>query len=188
MSATAVVLPELDWMPSPNWSERSRASPVPDRRRTSRRARTTARPSGRARRRPSERAPPHEGNGTGVDVATQLVAWDKKLGLRLVQQRLLQHRGGRQRGTAPTLARSPSLRDLRLHLEAGPGSRPSGRRIRCTSPGSSVTSTSAWAAAAQDPTGDVGLWNSFIKQVGKELERGGFRKTWGRGPSEKLGA
>ena len=23
MSATAVVLPELEWMPSPNWSERS---------------------------------------------------------------------------------------------------------------------------------------------------------------------
>jgi hypothetical protein len=37
-----------------------------------------------------------------------------------------------------------------------------------------------------DPTQDVALWNSFIKQVGKELKRGGFRKTWGRGTFRKI--
>lgn len=38
-----------------------------------------------------------------------------------------------------------------------------------------------------DPTEDVGLWNSFIKQVGKELTRGDFRATWGRGTFKKIG-
>ena len=79
MSATAVVLPELEWMPSPNWSERSpRHHPVSDRRP----------PPGRLVPRLGELALRPEGTGEvtcspkgtapGSTPATQLVAWGQE--------------------------------------------------------------------------------------------------------------
>ncbi len=79
MSATAVVLPELDWMPSPNFSERSPGI-IPY-------LIVAHRPVGSYHGsakwlcEPKAQASAHvltEGNGTEVDTATQLVAWDKK--------------------------------------------------------------------------------------------------------------
>jgi hypothetical protein len=31
-----------------------------------------------------------------------------------------------------------------------------------------------------DPTKDDGIWQTFVQRVLHELERGGFRDTWGR--------
>jgi len=37
-----------------------------------------------------------------------------------------------------------------------------------------------------DPTMDAKLWRSFLAQVRLELERGHFRKTWGRGTLARI--
>jgi hypothetical protein len=37
-----------------------------------------------------------------------------------------------------------------------------------------------------DPTEDLPLCGSFLKMVGPEVERGGFRATWGRGSFKRI--
>jgi hypothetical protein len=37
-----------------------------------------------------------------------------------------------------------------------------------------------------DPTEDLPLWRSFIKMVNTELQRGGFRATWGKGRFKRI--
>jgi hypothetical protein len=190
MSTSAVVLHELDWMPSPNFSDRSPGI-VPY-------LIVAHRPVGSYHGsakwlcEPKAQASAHvltEGNGTEVDQATQLVAWDKKAwacasfnsasynievddnawdgtdqGAFEVAARIFAficH----QTGIPPVWSRDPLHKPgIVRHLDLGMA-----------------------GGGHSDPTQDVALWNSFIKQVGKELERGGFRPTWGRGKFEKLG-
>ena len=190
MSATAVVLPELDWMPSPNFSDRSPG--ITPYLIVAHRPVGSYHGSAQWLCEEKAQASAHvltEGNGTGVDVATQLVAWDKKAwacasfnsasynievddnawdgtdpGALAVAARIFAficH----QTGIPPVWSKDPLHRPgIVRHLDLGMA-----------------------GGGHSDPTEDVGLWSSFIKQVAKELERGGFRKTWGRGEFKKLG-
>ena len=129
-----------------------------------------------------------EGNGTEVDTATQLVAWDKKAwacasfnsasynievddnawdgsdpGAFAVAARIFAFIC-EQTGIPPVWSKDPLHKPgIVRHIDLGRA-----------------------GGGHTDPTTDVKLWTSFVKQVGKELERGGFRKTWGRGTFKRI--
>jgi hypothetical protein len=185
----AVVLPKLGWQSSPNFSERSPGI-VPY-------LIVAHRPVGSYHGsaewlcNPKAQASAHiltEGNGTGVDEATQLVAWDKKAwacasfnsasynievddnawdksdpdALRVAARifAFICH----QTGIPPAQSKNP-LHDPGIvrHIELGRA-----------------------GGGHTDPTEDSTLWRSFLRMVGAEYDRGGFVKTWGRGTFKRI--
>ena len=95
------------------------------------------------------------------------------LGLRVVQQRLLQHRKVAARifafichKTSIPAARSRNpLHDPGIvrHVELGRA-----------------------GGGHTDPTQDDRVWRRFVAQVQEELERGDFRESWGRGTLQRI--
>jgi hypothetical protein len=189
--STTSVLPKLAWRKSPNSSERSPGI-VPY-------LIVAHRPVGSYHGsaewlcNPKAQASAHvltEGNGTAVDEATQLVPWDKKAwacasfnsasynievddnawdgsdpeALRVAARifAFICH----QTGIPPVQAKNP-LHDPGIvrHVDLGRA-----------------------GGGHTDPTQDLVLWRAFLKLVRKELDRGGFRKTWGRGAFKKIGS
>ena len=124
-----------------------------------------------------------EGNTTGVDVATQLVAWDKKawacaifnspsynleidddawngddLGAAFTAARIVGFLA-RRTGIPPHQSRNP-LHDAGIasHFQLGRA-----------------------GGGHTDPTTDPTLWRWFLRQCLREYDRGGYRQSWGRG-------
>jgi N-acetyl-anhydromuramyl-L-alanine amidase AmpD len=137
-------------------------------------------------RNPDSQASAHiitEGKGTGVDVATQLVPWDRKawacasfnsatynievdddawdgddLGAAFTAARIAAFLC-RRTGIPPTWSRHP-LHDAGVvrHLDLGLA-----------------------GGGHSDPTTDAVYWRWFVRQVVREYDRGGFREAWGTG-------
>lgn len=188
---TAVVLPPLAWRESPNVSER-RPGVVPY-------LIVAHHPVGRYGPsiewlcNPVSQASAHvvtEGNGTGVDVATQLVPWHLKAwtegefnscayGIEVDDNAWdgtdpgAFDRAARlfaficsKTGIPPVWSRNP-LHDPGIVRHADLG-RAGGGHTEC-------------------PTTDLTVWRRFIRQVAAEADRGGFRRTYGRGRFVRLG-
>lgn len=124
-----------------------------------------------------------EGNGTGVDEATQLVAWDRKAwhamsfnsvsyGIEVDDDAW----DGDDKGAFATAARIVAFLCHKTGIPAEWSKDPLHK------PGV-VRHFDLGAAGGNhmDPTQDRLLWTAFLRQVNRELKRGGFRKTWGRG-------
>jgi hypothetical protein len=188
-TATPVVLPKLTWRESPNQSDRSPGI-VPY-------LIVAHRPVGNYHGsadwlcKPKAQASAHiltEGNGTGVDEATQLVAWHKK-------------------SWACASFNSASY-NIEVDDNAWDGSDPDAFRVAarifafiCHNTGIPAIQSKnplhdpglarhidlgRAGGGHTDPTEDIALWRSFLKLVNKELERGGFLKTWGKGTFKRI--
>ena len=129
-----------------------------------------------------------EGRGTGVDVATQLVAWHLKawacesfnsysynvevdddawdgddLGSAFTAARIFAFLGWKT-GIPMEWTRKPvDVPGICRHLDLGRA-----------------------GGGHSDPTTDVVLWRWFIRQCQRERDRGDFRKSWGRGRLSKI--
>jgi hypothetical protein len=129
-----------------------------------------------------------EGNGTGVDVATQLVEWHRKawacasfnsasynleidddawdgddLGAAFTGARMAAYICWKT-GIPATWSKNPlSTPGLIRHVDLGEA-----------------------GGGHSDPTEDDALWRWWVRQVARELERGGFRRTYGVGTFTKL--
>ena len=186
---TGVVLPKLTWQESPNWSERSPGI-VPY-------LIVAHRPVGSYHGsadwlcNPKAQASAHvltEGNGTGVDEATQLVPWDKK-------------------AWACASFNSASY-NIEVDDDAWNGKDPDALRVAarifafiCSKTGIPPIQSKnplhdpgivrhidlgRAGGGHTDPTEDNALWRSFLKMVAAELDRGGFRATWGKGRFKRI--
>lgn len=124
-----------------------------------------------------------EGNGTGVDRATQLVPWDRKawacasfnsasynievdddawdgddLGAAFTAARIVGFLC-RRTGIPPSWSRKPlTIAGVVRHYDLGVA-----------------------GGGHTDPTTDLVYWRWFMRQVVREFDRGGYRKTWGQG-------
>lgn len=129
-----------------------------------------------------------EGKGTGVDVATQLVPWDRKawacasfnsasynlevdddawdgddLGAAFTAARICGFIC-RKTGIPPAWTTSPlSQPGITRHYDLGRA-----------------------GGGHSDPTTDVTYWKWFMRQVVREYERGGYRKIWGKGRFQRI--
>ena len=186
-----VSMPRLEWRQSPNWSERSPGI-VPY-------LIVAHRPVGSYHGsadwlcNPKAQASAHvltEGNGTRVDEATQLVPWDKK-------------------AWACASFNSASY-NIEVDDNAWDGTDPDALRVAarifafiCDKTGIPAVHSKdplhqqgivrhvdlgRAGGGHTDPTLDMVLWRRFVKMVGAELDRGGFRKTWGRGSFKTIKA
>ena len=129
-----------------------------------------------------------EGNGTGVDEATQLVPWDRKAWHAMAFNSISygievddDAWNGNDRGSFLTAARICAYlchqTGIPPHMSTNPLSSPGiCRHFDLGQAGGGHT----------DPTMDAKLWRSFLAQVQLELERGHFRKTWGRGTLARI--
>jgi hypothetical protein len=187
--STDVVLPKLAWQESPNVSERS-PGVVPY-------LIVAHRPVGNYHGsvswlcNPKAQASAHvltEGNSTGADEATQLVPWDKK-------------------AWACASFNSASY-NIEVDDDAWTGADPEALRVAarifafiCFKTGIPPVHSKnplhdpgivrhidlgRAGGGHTDPTEDLPLWRSFIKMVNAELQRGGFRATWGKGSFKRI--
>ncbi len=129
-----------------------------------------------------------EGNGTGVDVATQLVAWDRKAWHAMAFNSISygievddDAWDGGDKGAFLTAARIVAFLCARTGIPAAQARNPLANAgvVRHADLG-------AAGGGHTDPTLDATLWRGFLRQVVRELDRGGFRKTWGRGRLAKV--
>lgn len=129
-----------------------------------------------------------EGRNTGVDVATQLVPWDRKAWAAASF-----NSGGYQLeidddawdgddlGAAFTAARIAAFLCTRTGIP------PTWTRKPLTVPGLVRHIDLGLAGGGHtDPTTDLVLWRWWVKQVQREVDRGGFRKQWGVGQLHRL--
>lgn len=124
-----------------------------------------------------------EGNGTGVDVATQLVPWDKKAWACAAFNTASYNLeidddawNGNDLGAAFTAARIVG------YLCTRTGIPPDWSRAPSSQPGIVRHYDLGRAGGGHtDPTTDPVLWRWFIQQCRREYDRGGYRPTWGRG-------
>jgi hypothetical protein len=193
MSTTAtssdVLLPKLAWMESPNQSERSPGI-VPY-------LIVAHRPVGNYHGsagwvcNPKAQASAHiltEGNGTGVDEATQLVPWDKK-------------------AWACASFNSASY-NIEVDDNAWDGTDPGALRVAARIFGFICTKTGIPPVQSKnplrdpgivrhvdlgraggghsDPKTDIAAWRKFLKMVAAEVEKGGYRQTWGKGTLKRI--
>jgi hypothetical protein len=182
--AAAVTLPKLVWRPSPNWSERS-PGVIPY-------LIVAHRPVGNYHGSADwlcnlkAQASAHvltEGNGTGVDEVTQFVPWDKKAwGCASFNSAShnIEVDDNAWDGTDPgALAAAARVFAFICHKTGIPAKH---SKNPLHEPGIVRHFDLGRAGGGHtDPTQDLAIWNRFIKMVGNELQRGGFRKTWGRG-------
>ena len=124
-----------------------------------------------------------EGNRTGVDVATQLVPWDKKAwaaasfnsaGYQLEIDDDAWN--GDDLGAAFTAARICGFLCRRSGIPAEQSRNP------LHNPG--IVSHFQLGRAGgghMDPTTDMTLWRWFLRQCQREYDHGHYRRTWGRG-------
>lgn len=129
-----------------------------------------------------------EGRHTGVDIATQLVPWDMKAwtqgsfnslsyGIEIDDDAW----DGDDFGALLTACRVFAYICVRTRIPCVWTRRP------LDQPG--ITRHYDLGAAGgghTDPTTDPKLWAWTIKQTQKEIDRGGFRKVWGRGEFHKI--
>lgn len=133
-----------------------------------------------------------EGNGTGVDVATQLVPWDRKAwacasfntpsyNLEVDDDAW----NGTDLGAAFTAARIVAFLCKRTGI---PCEWPASGKYPHDRPGIyRHYDLGAAGGGHTDPTTDPAYWRWFIRQCAREFDRGRFRKTWGRGTLARLG-
>jgi hypothetical protein len=190
MSASAV-LPRLVWRQSPNFSER-RPGIVPY-------LIVAHRPVGSYHGsadwlcNPRSQASAHvltEGNGTGVDEATQLVPWDKKAWACMSFNSAsynIEVDDNAWDGSDPEAFRvAARIFAFICHKTGIP---PVQSRNPLHDPGIVRHVDLGRAGGGHtDPTEDIVLWRSFLRRVRNELERGGFRRTWGRGRFRRISA
>jgi hypothetical protein len=191
MSTTtdAVVMPKLDWQPSPNWSERSPGI-VPY-------LVVAHRPVGNYHGsadwlcNPKAQASAHvltEGNGTGVDEATQLVPWDKKAWACASFNSAsynIEVDDNAWDGTDKDALRVAARIFAFICIKTGIP--PVQSKNPLHDPGIVRHVDLGRAGGGHtDPTENLPLWRSFLKMVGQEVERGGFRATWGRGSFKRI--
>jgi N-acetyl-anhydromuramyl-L-alanine amidase AmpD len=129
-----------------------------------------------------------EGNGTGVDEATQLVPWDRKAwhasafnsisyGIEVDDNAW----DGSDPGAFETAARIVAFLCMKTNIPPVWSRDPLHKAgiVRHYDLGRA-------GGSHTDPTLNPNLWAEFIVQVREELARGGFRKTWGRGKLAKI--
>lgn len=130
-----------------------------------------------------------EGNGTGVDVATQLVPWDMKAwaceafnGISYNLEVDDDAWSGADWGAFYTAARVAAFLCARTGIPATSAeSNPHNKH--------GIVRHAALGLAGgghTDPTLDPNLFRYFLRQVQREVDRGGFRKTYGRGRLYKV--
>ena len=188
---TRTTLPTLTWQKSPNWSER-RSGIVPY-------LIVAHRPVGSYHGsaewlcNPKSQASAHvltEGHGTGVDVATQLVPWDKKAWACAAFNSAsynIEVDDNAWDGTDPDALRVAAR--IFAFICAKTGIPPVQSRNPLHEPGIVRHVDLGRAGGGHtDPTTNKALWQSFLRLVRDELKRGGFRKTWGRGTFKRIGA
>jgi N-acetyl-anhydromuramyl-L-alanine amidase AmpD len=129
-----------------------------------------------------------EGHGTGVDVATQLVPWDKKswacaafnsssYNLEIDDDAW----DGDDLGAAFTAARIVAFLCKRTGIP------PDQSWYPLTHPGIVRHYDLGRAGGGHtDPTTDPSLWRWFLRQCQREFDRGGFRPEWGKGKLLKV--
>ncbi len=187
--STKVVLPKLEWRESPNHSERSPGI-VPY-------LIVAHRPVGKYhgsadwlcnRRAQASAHVLTEGNGTGVDEATQLVRWDKKAWACASFNSAsynIEVDDNAWDGTDPDALRVAARIFAFICFKTGIP--PVQSKHPLHDPGIVRHIELGRAGGGHtDPTEDVALWRSFIKMVDKELRHAGFRKTWGRGSFKRI--
>lgn len=129
-----------------------------------------------------------EGRNTGVDVATQLVPWDRKAwaaasfnssGYQLEIDD--DAWDGDDLGAAFTAARIAAFLCTRTGIP------PEWTRKPLTQPGLVRHFDLGLAGGGHtDPTTDLTFWRWWVRQVVREFDRGGFRRQWGVGQLHKL--
>lgn len=140
---------------------------------------------------PASQASAHvltEGNGTGVDVATQLVRWDRKAwacqSFNSVSYNLEVDDGawdGSDSGALETAARIVGFLCARTGIPAG------WSRLPLHMPGIVRHVDLGIAGGGHtDPTLDKVLWRAFVRMCQREVDRGRFPRTWGIGKLERL--
>lgn len=129
-----------------------------------------------------------EGNGTGVDVATQLVPWDRKAwhamafnsisyGIEIDDDAW----DGDDHGAFLTAARIFAFLShktgIPLEQSKNPLNRPGVvRHFDLGRAGGGHT----------DPTTDPVIWRGFLRECNRQLQIGGFRRIWGRGRLQRI--
>lgn len=184
-------LPQLAWLPSPNESGRlHNAAPY---------LIVWHRPVGRYRpsidwlRNPRAQASAHvitEGNGTGVDQATQLVAWHRKAwhacafndysyGIEGDDDAW----DGDDASALLSVARLTAFLCWRTGIPCQQAKRP-------THDAGIATHAQLGRAGGghADPTTDPAVIRHALQLTRRELDRGGFRHVWGRGNLRRLPA
>ena len=129
-----------------------------------------------------------EGNGTGVDVATQLVAWDRKAWHAMAFNSISygievddDAWDGDDTGAFQTAAR------IAAFLCHKTGIPPEHSKDPLHKPGIVRHYDLGRAGGGHtDPTTSPLIWARFLRRVGEELNRGGFRKTWGKGTLARI--
>lgn len=183
---TGAVLPKLAWQESPNQSARALhrgISPF---------LIVVHRPVGAYHGsadwlcNPRSEASAHiltEGQGTGVDVATQLVPWHMKAWHAMAFNSISygievddDAWDGDDKGAFLTAARIVAFL---CHKTGIPATKP--RQPLAQAGVVRHFELGAAGGGHTDPTLDAVLWRGFLRQVSREIDRGGFRKTWGRG-------
>lgn len=186
------VLPKLAWRESPNQSARTLPrGHVPY-------LVVWHRPVGRYRPsvdwlcNPDSQASAHiitEGNNTGVDVATQLVPWDRKAWACAAFNSPSYNVevdddawDGNDPAALTTAARIGAWLTWKTGIPTQWSTDPLNR------PGHVFHRDLGRAGGGhEDPTEDPAVRRYFMQQIRRELERGGFRKTWGRGRLYRIG-
>lgn len=183
---TAVTLPPLAWRPSRNYSLRRLPQGVTPYLVCVHRPVGKYGPSIEWLRNPKSQASAHvitEGNRTGVDVATQLVAWDRKAWACELYNSVTYNIevddnawDGSDPGAFERAARLVAFVCHKAKLPAVWAKDPhwNGGIIRHLDLG-------AAGGGHTDPTSDLRLWRRFVKECELELLHGGFRRTYGRG-------
>jgi hypothetical protein len=188
-----VVLPKLAWRESPNQSARNLHKGVVPYLIVVHRPVGSYHGSASWLCNPRAQASAHvltEGNGTGVDEATQLVPWDRKAwhaqafnsisyGIEVDDNAW----DGRDKNAFRTAARIVAFICHKTGIPEVQSRRPLFdpvivRHFDLGKAGGGHT----------DPTLDPLVWGGFLRQVRYELDRAGFRKTWGRGRLAKTGS
>lgn len=132
-----------------------------------------------------------EGNGTGVDVATMLVPWDQKAWACEAFNSISYNIeidddawNGKDLTALYTAARLAAFLSVKTRIPAA-----SAEKAPHNTAG--VVRHIALGAAGgghTDPTTDLALFRFFIKQMQREIDRGGFRPTYGQGTLYKIPA
>jgi hypothetical protein len=124
-----------------------------------------------------------EGNNTGADVATQLVEWDHKAwacaSFNSASYNLEVDDDawdGDDLGAAFTAARIVGFLCRRTGIP------PSWTQKPLATPGVTRHHDLGRAGGGHsDPTTDTSYWRWFVRQCRREWDRGGYRRSWGRG-------
>ena len=135
---------------------------------------------------PSTEASAHiltEGNGTGVDEATQLVPWDRKAWACMAFNSISYNLEidddawtGKDHGAWLTACRIVGFLCTKTDIP------PAWSKHPTSTPGIVRHYDLGRAGGGHtDPTTDDALFRKFIAGVRYQVERGGYRKTWGKG-------